>query len=483
MDHRSPLNALPNDRSSRLRPGSLSCLRARVTEIKKDTTNSQPLFLFKVTPLTGGVSSGAIDNEIDNVVMLQPGFGSLDETTPPPSGIVFLPEVGSIVMIQWDGHRWCIMGGYSGPGRTSLETGSDDEGRVVSYNPGIETGLSRRESPAGWDLPHWSRGIEPGDALIGKGQARVKVTGQGVVIGSDLNALRLYTSDSKIIDRFGSYEARGVGYWAVHRSRISSPESIRNSTYNKSATTPPDSAVYRAELIEVGTRPDLLRPYILKQNGYVSREMINDGRSAMVTDVGARQAVSELAARNYVVHRLAVVQPLVAQDLRRSEDPGDELDTSAFEIHDQQVDADGSFRIRSGNSGQLVGAQGPQPSQQMDLSIDYSSPQQTLTIRIGLAGQPATVLTLQGKDPNSATATLETTNAVVKARDKVLIEAAKEVTVRAANIVLDGNTRVTGSLQVDKAANFSQEATIRGIDFTRHRHTDSQGGNTTVPQP
>lgn len=49
------------------------------------------------------------------------------------------------------------------------------------------------------------------------------------------------------------------------------------------------------------------------------------------------------------------------------------------------------------------------------------------------------------------------------------------LTIKAANVVIDGNLSVNGTLNV------SGEATAAGISLTKHTHTDSIGGKTTTP--
>lgn len=475
----SPFRAFPNSEEKGSATPHGNVFRARVTHVHKNTAG-QFLFLFRVTPLTGGVTTGARDNEIDNVVLLHPGFGSLDSITPPPSGMIFVPQVGSVVLVMWDGHQWCIVGYYSGPVKTNSETGPDPESRVVSYNPGIETATSRLQGLPGWDVPHWAFGVQEGDCIMGRGQARVKATGQGVVVGSDLDAFRIYTSDGKIIERFGRREVRGVGYWQLQRYRKSNQEAIRNKNeIPQESITPPDAACYHAEIVEVAPTPSAQKPYVLEQKGYVSRKMINDGRSAMVTDVTSQTVVEELASRDYVVHRLGVVQPLQHFDPKL---PGDELDRVAYEVFDKQVDADGSFRLRAGNLGALPGSQSTTSTQQMDLSVDYDARSNELVIRIGRAGAEATEIKLRGDDPASAVLEVLTSKLRAVVRDSATLEA-KKATVKASQITLDGNVRVTGSITCDKQIT-AQEVTASGIKLTKHRHTHGgSAGITSSPQP
>lgn len=455
-------------------------LRARVTRVHKDPTGTKPSFLFSVSPLVGGMSTGHANGEIDNVVMLQAGFGSLDRESPPPSGIVYVPEVGSIVKCDWDGSRWCIVGCYTGPMKTRVETARDAERRLVSYDPGIEADASRRQGRPGWDLPHWSYGIEAGDCVMGRENARVKVTAQGAVIGADLDACRVYTRDGRILERFADREVRGVGFWENQRFRRgANPEARRTWIQNPQFAEPPlDLSTTYSRIVEVGALAAQLHPYILEQRGYVSRSVINDGRSAMTTDVPAQTAIRELETRDYVVSRQAVVTP-TATDPRK---PGGELDTQAVTEFDHQVDADGSFRIRAGNLNRAVGAQTKRPTAEMDLSIDYDANAEELVLHMGRAGYEATKIVIRGRDSSQAAVSVVTSSLRAEVRDHAELKAAS-ARVEASKITLRGSVRIEGDIRL--TGNLVAEGDIksRGIDLAKHIHggVDTGGGSTSAP--
>ena len=447
--------------------------RGRVVSFAKDATNTQPLFLFGVAPLTGGQATGERNNVVENVVLLQAGFGSLDRRAVPPSGIVYLPEIGSVVRCDWDGSRWCITGFYTGPSKTRLETGTDNERRRVSYNPGVETDTPRAFGLPGWDLPHWSSGIDPGDCLMGREQARVKVTGKGALIGADLFACRFYTSEGRVIERFGDRETRGVGFWENMRHRRgTNPQATRAVVQNpRFAALDPSMSCTFTRLVEMAPLPQSQRPYVLSQQGYVSRSVLNDGRSALTTEVPSFTAASELDSGDYVADRMAVVHPLQPEN---PEKPGGELDSLAYTTFDRQVDADGSWRLRSGNKGQAPGGT-------TDLRLDYDARRDELLISVGPSGAQHSTILVQGASAEQASVAVKTTNLRASVENDAEVTA-KTVTVRG-RIVLDGQVEVTEDLNVRGKVTAQGEVTGRGTSLSSHRHggVDTGGGTTSRP--
>ena len=168
MSGLDPVAALPSP--SRQAP---TAFRGRVTEVYKDASKVQYAYLFRVAPLVLSSLTGAKGGEIDNVILRVPGLGSLDDPSVVPSGIIFLPEVGSIVHVERYGTQWVITGFYTGPVRTALETANSPRGKQVSFNSAPDRSTSNREGIPGWQLPHWSGELNPGGTLIGRRQARV----------------------------------------------------------------------------------------------------------------------------------------------------------------------------------------------------------------------------------------------------------------------------------------------------------------------
>lgn len=55
------------------------------------------------------------------------------------------------------------------------------------------------------------------------------------------------------------------------------------------------------------------------------------------------------------------------------------------------------------------------------------------------------------------------------------------MTIKAANVVVDGNLTVTGSLSVTGTITSQGDTVAAGISVQSHKHTDSIGGSTTPP--
>jgi hypothetical protein len=452
--------------------------RARVASVYKDASGTQLSLLFRVTPLSFGLLTGDTDNAIENVVLVVPGFGSLEGQGDPPSGMVCIPEVGSIVLVVWDGTRWCIVGAYTGPVRGRMESQLDPEQRAITYNAGVEVAQLRRVGVPGFDLPHWSQGLEPGDAFLGKGQARIKVCGVGAVIGADLHCCQFYTRDGRIIERFADRQTRGIGYWRSQRYQFAVPQEAVNSYLQSPDIIPTPELVCMDHTVQdISGRLEHQRPYLLCSRGFIHRDTLDDGRSALVTSVQPLSIREALESSDYVVSRDALIQPLVGT---YDGAPGNELNDRAYLLADFQQDADGSFRLRRGNSAGQPGL-----SDVQDLAIDFDAKRGKLTIRIGSTGNVATQIVATGTDVASAKVEVETTAAKVTCRDAIEV-VAKKATVKATTITLDGNVKITGSLTVDQ--NIEAVGNVKGMRVSLPQHThpytdDGSPSTTSIPTP
>jgi len=58
-----------------------------------------------------------------------------------------------------------------------------------------------------------------------------------------------------------------------------------------------------------------------------------------------------------------------------------------MEVYDYQVDANGSVRLRSGNTQKVKKGQSIQPTKEMDFSFEYDAKKQEFFLRVGPAGQ------------------------------------------------------------------------------------------------
>lgn len=453
----------------------MSFLRGRVTNVKKDATGNVPLFLFQVAPLLGSFATGEADNIIDDVPMLQAGVGSLDLSVEPPSGIIYLPEVGSIVLLGWDGSRWVILGCYSGPTRTTMEASVDIERRAISYNPGFEYAQARTQSSPGWDMPSWAFGMEPGDALLGKGRARVKVNGRGAFIGADAFSCSIFTVDGGYIQRGGTSTRRFVGFWDVVRYQTGlDQESMQAKTANPlQAEALTSATVVRHTVYDIGATPQQLLPYLLSQRGHISREVQNDGRSATVTEPTRMRREQELKTGDYAVIRDVLVQP-TSPDPKT---PGNELDEIAYSLYDYQVDADGSIRLRSGNKAKVRGHQSKPATRAMDFDLEFDAAKQRFRIRVGQSGAETALVEIDAKGK----VTVACNSAEVIAKGPVEVQGSK-VTVKANSITLDGNVAITGGLTVDRTISAKGEVTAMsvvapGVSLSKHIHPGVQGGS------
>lgn len=471
MSDSSPFRYLPS--TSARNGNGVAFVRGRVTEIKL-ATNKVPLFLFKVAPLTGNVSTGDTDNVLDNVAMLQSGFGSLDPNSEPPSGIVYLPKVGSIVLMVWDGSRWVILGFYSGPTRTTLESSVDVERRAVSYNPGIEYAQARAVSSPGWDVPNWAFAMEPGDALLGSGRARLKVNGRGAIMGADTYSCSIHSNDGSFIQRGGTRNSRFVGFWDVIRFQrgmdLESMQAVSANPQQAEALT--SATVVRHTVYDVGATPAQLLPYLIQQRGHISREVLNDGRSCTGTEPMRLTRETELQTGKYGVIRDVIAQPTELD----GKTPGSELDEKAYSLYDYQVDADGSVRLRAGNRSKVAGHQGPDKTKVADFSFEFDAAMQKFRLRVGQSGAETTLLEIDG----TGKVLLACKQAEVVSKGPVTVEASK-VTVKSNKIVLDGNVDISGTLTVGKTISAKGEVTALaqvppGVSLSKHIHPGVQGG-------
>jgi len=461
IDVRSPLSVLPNITAPPGRDINFpeifkGLTRGVISEVMVDETGL-PSMLFRVVPLSGeGVPEG--NNFV--AVMLQPGFGNLSDTQNPPGGIIYLPPVGAHVLLLHDRQHWVIVGFYTGPFVSSLDKAVDYEGKRVSFNPGIETAQNRSVTPPGWDVP-WLYGFEPGDIVLARDFNRVKVTGQGVLIASHpAGCFSMMKTNGEILERFAERDQIGLGWWQrLHYKRGTEKKAKTEEDYQKQA--PKDGSFYKCDLAETTIYPLALKPYILDQRGHISRSFVDHGRSAIYSEETAQVIKDETEKKNYAVIRTAVIQPIEDQPSPSEKEKAERQasqqalevskDGVAYERYDYQVDANGSFRLRSGNLNKTKGGQSVAPTKQLDLSVEYASKLAALFVRIGQKGSNQTLLRMTGLNEKTAKVFLETTNVHVKARKKILAEAKQEIKLKTKNVILDcKKLKVTGKSYFNK---------------------------------
>lgn len=332
--------------------GRADFARGVVLKVNMTQNGQVPLFTFRVR--FEGVSTSSLDGTgiHDNVLMLQAGFQRPTRSDPPAGGLIYLPEEGSRVACLWDGRAWVIIGFYTGPTSTP-ETAADTEKRQSGYNPGIEAALAR-SGAVGSTLGDWTFGLQPGDTVMSKGSAKVKVNDYGATIGGCSYAGTWYKADGEVLDRFLKRVVRAPGYWRRHDSYLGPAEALAVLTMSQSEKVhPPGAYETMSEVFEASPWPEAMAPYLLSQRGHVSHSALADGRAAVATVLTDFTIMADRAAGTYSLKHDAVVQPLVPAI---APIPADELDTVGAVMYDSIVDADGSFRIWSGNKGRVPGA-------------------------------------------------------------------------------------------------------------------------------
>lgn len=395
-DMRSPFQALPNTGS---RPGYeavqsrfIKCIIVRV----HTDPNGTPNFLFDVRPISDGATTGGDDNNITAVPMLQPGFGNITDTARVPAGIVYVPEVGSLVLCIYTGSRWYIHGFFTGPSKGALTNAQDpEEQRLVTYDPGIEYGLNRLIAPLKYDIP-WLYGMTPGDIILGKDQTRLKLSDRGVFMaGGGTASLILLKTDGERLDRHSSHEVRGIGEW--YRHNFTRGEENSDSQHQTDATlaSPPQGAMaYQCHVMETSPFMAAKFPYLVSQRGHISRGFKDFGRSAIYATATSQTIIDEKKANDYSVIRVFIAQPIEDQPSpsekdvseRTTSQQANELHKSAYEQFDLQLDVDGSFRLRAGNTTKAPHGQGVPLTREMDLSCEYTAKALKFLFRLGKAG-------------------------------------------------------------------------------------------------
>jgi hypothetical protein len=370
--HKSPFASMPQGRAD--------FARGEVLAVNMTQNGQVPLFTFRVR--FEGVSTSSLDGTgiHDNVLMLQPGFQRPGRQDPPAGGLVHLPEKGSIVGCLWDGRAWVIIGFYTGPTATP-ETSADNEGRRSGYNPGIEAALARgASSPV--TLGDWTFGMQPGDSVMSKGTAKVKVNDYGATIGGCSYAGTWFKADGEVLDRFLKRTVRGPGYWRRHDTHLGPAEALAVLvSAHSEGVHPPGAYQTMSEVFEASPWADAMAPYLLSQRGHVSHSALADGRAAVVTVLTDFAVLSDRLAGTYALKHDAVVQPLTPTI---APIPADELDTQAAVMYDSIVDADGSFRIWSGNKGHLPGAPTKAKFELIpEFTLSYDSKTSTFKLTVG----------------------------------------------------------------------------------------------------
>ncbi len=401
-DMRSPFKALPNIGP---RPGfDPSQARFVIAEIVTVYTdpNGTPNFIFDVRGISDGATTGGDDNDITQAAMLQAGFGNISDTGRSPAGIVYVPEVGSRVLCVFIGSRWFIHGFLTGPSKGELTRILDPKDqRLVTYNPGIEYGLNRLIAPAKYDIP-WLYGMTPGDVILGKDYSRLKLSDRGAFMsGGGTASLILLKTDGERLDRYSSYEARGIGHWFRHNFTRGEENADSQNQIDGSLANPPQGAMaYQCDIVETSPYIPANFPYFVVEKGHISRGFKNFGRSAIYATATSQTIAEEKKANNYSVMRVFIATPITKQPSpsektvseRVTSQKANELEKAAFEPFDMQLDVDGSFRMRAGNTSKAPKGQDVQPTKELDYSFEYVAKKLAFLLRLGKAGANVTSL-------------------------------------------------------------------------------------------
>ena len=460
-----PSGGLPNEDTATV--NRLRAFRGIITKVHmtNETLNTKPsegkvpTMTFDVSSLSGWPVSGAQLGHIEHVPMVQPGFGDFLNLKTPGDGIIYVPPVGSRVLVIHDGVRWVIIGFYSGPVADKESVGKDPlQARLRSHNPGIELALNRLIALPGVDIP-WLYGIEPGDTLICRDYARVKICSKGVVLSSNgPNCVRFMKTNGEILERFAEYEGRAIGWWhRLHFMRGTEKHDQQHTQSSDNTDAPKDGSVYRADVLETTPYPLALKPYIVHQTGHISRSYVDSGRSCVYDEETKQVIKDETENKDYAVMRTFVAQPLKKQPSPSSKTQGErqtakkalELspDGTDFEVYDHQVDANGSFRLRAGNKKEKKKGQSTEPTKELDLSVEYKAKEAAILIRIGIAGAADTTLVMTGLDTKTATAHLRTTKARIFARERAVV-CSKKIVLQCSNLEVTGKTLFQDEVEI-----------------------------------
>lgn len=500
---RSPLSRMPNLSDIPGLPLTLpqffrsDVQRGIISEIMLDETG-RPTFLFRVTPMA---SDGTPERKYFLACMLQAGVGNMADKAFPPGGIYYLPQVGSRVMMVRVKTMFVIVGFFTGPLNSTLDVAVDDDGRRVSYNPGIGTAQSRLVTPPGWDVP-WLFDIEPGDTLIARDHSMVKVGGRGVLLSSNpVASLIMLKMDGELLHRFTSKEELGLGWWSrFHYKRGTEKKAEDEEGYKEQK--PKDGSFYRCDIAETTIYPLVKKAYLISQQGHISRSYVDMGRSSIYAEETAEVIKQETEKRNYAMIRQAIIQPIREQPSPSEEEKHERqtalqaLEVSkegvAYEIYDFQADVDGSFRLRSGNLNKCKGGQSVPPTKEMDISIEYNSKLAKFFLRIGQLGSEQTLLRMTGLTEKTASVYLKTTRAEVECRKTLRAYAKQAIRLKSKSITLDcSSLTVTGSTSFKKDVSINDTLSVGSVVIAKAYALGGSGsgggggggGNTTGTQP
>ncbi len=469
-DLRSPFATLQNS-ERRDRPSGAShagMWTGRVAYVHRDA-RGRIQFLFDVVPLTGwpaasedvaGATSGARTAPLRGVArvrMRHPFVGNLRNLIASPTGIICVPEVGSLVSVEMDEAGWIITGFHSGP--VIANDGSVASLYEASFNPGFEEAQPSINDDT--RIP-WLFGIEEGDVILGRGDSRVKLRSEGVFIGSGVQCLHLYKADTgEMFERYVQMERRAVGRMSYHKMLLG----VNSKAQKTSVIALPadDALVVNTDIIESSPYYKSNKSYFIQQRGHVTSSTIDLGRMAGEVLPMPSEVTSETTTGDFTIMRDTVVKPS-AEPTGTNTDVA-ELQTTSNVVFDKQVGADGSFHIRAGNLAQAPGSSHLGESSKLDFELSFDAKTQDFTLKVMRGGQETVAIKFNGL---TGIASFEAENVLRLKAKQVIIEADTSISMSTPGaLTLSGSNfqmSEAGILQV------MQDVVAGIISLTKHSH-------------
>lgn len=430
---------------------------AEGTIVKAYTTalsgRAVPALIYDVQ-LDAAADFGFTTPNLERVPTLQAGFCPIVPNQEHYTGVVFAPEVGARVLVGRSSRGPIIMGYITGP----IAINASDSPELTSYNPGIDLAVARTHGALGTDdIPSWSLDLQPGDVSIGRITARFKINTFGCFAGANASCFTHHGFGGNRIDTWVSRDERGVGFWHVSQNAL---VLLTSDAINTSGFESAPGASWSVTAYDTDPDPLQMAPYWLEQRGFIAPAMASAGKGSaelapLLSDISRSRA-----AGSTVVYRTAVLQPLTVPST-----PADEV---VAPIYDSRVQADGSWRIRSGNRPKT-----PSWSPQFDLSFDAASGALSLAVGDTAAAQ-ATVSIQQGyvvakcvklKADVLTTAEISAQSVQVGAAE-IVLRAASTLQVICPSSTFSGNVAIGGTLNVSLAATSAVSVSAPAVSTT-----------------
>jgi len=440
----------------------------RVAYVHRDA-RGRIKFLFDIVPLSGwpaasediaGATSGsriAALRGVARVRMRQAFVGNLRNLAASPTGIICVPEVGSVVSVEMDEAGWIITGFHSGP--IVAADGSVAALNEVSFNPGFE-----EAQPAINDdtrIP-WLYGIDEGDVILGRGDSRLKLRKEGVFIGSSVECLHLYKADNgELFERYTQFERRAVGRMSYHKILLGvNSKAQKTSVIDLPAN---DALVVNTDVIESSPYYKSNKSYVVTQRGHVTKSTCDLGRMAGEVLPMPSEVMSETTQANFTVMRDTVIRPTTAPTGTNAD--VSELQSTSQVVFDQQVGADGSFHIRAGNLARTPGSSQLGQSSQLNFELSFDAKTQDFVLKVMQGGQETVAVKFNGL---TGIASFEAENVLRLKAKQVIIEADASIA-----LSTPGAFTLSGSnFQMSQAGvlQVMQDVVAGIISLTKHTH-------------